>query len=141
MPGGRVYVINSPDLVLAVQRQPKKVSFWFIEATFAVGMGGLSKEAAKALQDNIHGEDDKSSLVMDAMRVIHQDLMPSQGLDQMSLGAAQKFAASVDVLTKNGTVEIELWKWINHELVASITDGVYGPKNPYRNPDIIDAFL
>ena len=141
MPGGRVYVINSPDLVLAVQRQPKTVSFWFIEATFAVGMGGLSKEAAKALQDNIHGEDDKSSLVMDAMRVIHQDLMPSPGLDQMSLVAAQKLAASVDVLTKNGTVEIELWQWINHELVASITDGVYGPKNPYRNPDIIDAFL
>lgn len=49
MPGGRVYVVKPPDLVLAVQRQPSKLSFWFLEAAFAVGMAGLTKEAAVAL--------------------------------------------------------------------------------------------
>ena len=72
MPGGRVYVINSPVLVLAVQRQPKTLSFWFLEATFAVGMAELSKEVKVALLENVHGEDERPSLFMDGMKVVHQ---------------------------------------------------------------------
>lgn len=64
LPGGRVYIINSPALVLAVQRQPKKLSFWAVEATFAVGLAGLSKYAEKELQDNVTGEEPRPSLFM-----------------------------------------------------------------------------
>ena len=42
MAGGRVYVVSSPDLVLSLQRQPKTVSFWFIEGKFTAMLGGMS---------------------------------------------------------------------------------------------------
>ena len=141
MPRGRVYVINSPDLVLAVQRQPKKLSFWFLEATFTVGMAGLSKEAATALQDNVHGDDDRPSLFMDGMRATHKELKPCEGLDQMSLTAVRKLATSIDRLAEDESIQMDLWHWVNRELIASTTDSVYGPKNPFRDHEIVDAFL
>ena len=141
MPGGKVYVINSPDLVLAVQKQPKKLSFWFLEATFTVGMAGLSKEAAVALQDNVHGEEGKPSLFMDGMKATHKELKPCEGLDQMSLTAVQELAASINILAVEESEPLDLWHWVHHELVKSTTDSVYGPKNPLRDPKMIDAFL
>lgn len=141
MPRGRVYVINSPDLVLAVQRQPKKLSFWFLEATFTVGMAGLSKEAAVALLENVHGEDDRPSLFMEGMRATQKELQPCEGLEQMSLIAVQKLAASIEMLPKDESTQLDLWHWVNRELIASTTDSVYGPKNPFRDPEVIEAFL
>lgn len=141
MPRGKVYVINSPDLVLAVQKQPKKLSFWFLEATFTVGMAGLSKEAAIALQDNVHGDDDRPSLFMDGMRATHKELKPCEGLDQMSLTAVRKLAASINRLIEDGPMQTDLWHWVEHEMIASTTDSVYGPENPFRNSEIVDAFL
>ncbi len=141
MPGGRVYVVNSPDLVLAVQRQPKKLSFWFLQVTFAVGMAGLSKEAAMALQDNVQGEDDRPSLFMDGMRATHKELKPCEGLDQLTLAAVQKLTQSMESFPSNGPVQMDLWYWVSHAMIASTTDSVYGPKNPFRDPNIVDAFL
>lgn len=141
MPGGKVYVINSPDLVLAVQRQPKKLSFWSLEATFTVGMAGLSKEAAAALQDNVHGENDQPSLFMDGMRATQKELKPCEGLDRMSLIAVQQLAASMARLCQSTTMQMDLWHWVNRELMASTTYSAYGPKNPFKDPDIVDAFL
>lgn len=134
-------MINSPDLVLAVQRQPKKLSFWFLEATFTVGMAGLSKEAAIALQDNVHGDDDRPSLFMDGMRATHKELKPCEGLDQMSLIAVRKLALSISRLVEDDSMQTDLWHWVEHELIGSTTDSVYGPKNPFRDPEIVNAFL
>ena len=49
MPGCRLYIVNSPDLVLSLQRRPNIVSFWFIEAHFTAGLGGMSRQAAEIL--------------------------------------------------------------------------------------------
>lgn len=141
MPGGRVYIVNSPDLVLAVQKQPKKLSFWFIEATFATGMAGLSKKAAKAIQENVHGDNGQSSLFMEGMMAMHRDLRPGDALDQMTFVAVQKIAASMSELGTEDGKPIELWNWVNHNFMASTTDSVYGPKNPFQDPEIAQAFL
>lgn len=101
-------MISSPDLVLAVQRQPKKLSFWVLEAAFLVGLAGLSKEAAVALQKNVHGDDDQPSLFMDGMRAMHKELKPCEGLYEMTLVAVQKLAASMDKFAKDGTMQVDL---------------------------------
>ena len=53
MAGGRVYVVSSPDLVLSLQRQPKTVSFWFIEGKFTAMLGGMSTDATDILLENV----------------------------------------------------------------------------------------
>ena len=43
MATGRLYVISQPNLVAEMQRIPKKISLWVIEAPFTARLGGMSK--------------------------------------------------------------------------------------------------
>ena len=141
MPNGRVYIINSPDLVLAVQKQSKKLSLWFIEATFAQRMAGLSDAAAKTLLDNVHGENGQPSLFSDGMLAMHRELRPSEKLDEMTSTAVQKLAASMSKLGTGDEASIDLWRWVSMNFMTSTTFSVYGLKNPFRNPELAQAYL
>lgn len=141
MPEGRVYVINSPDLVLAVQRQPKKLSFWLIQTSFAAGMAGLSQKAAKAFQENVLGEGSRPSLFGDGMSATQKMLKPCDELIHMTAVSTRKIPTSMDRFEEGTVGRIGLWSWVNHETILSITESVYGPNNPYRDPEVEQAFL
>ncbi|KAL8784395.1 MAG: hypothetical protein Q9213_003995 [Squamulea squamosa] len=141
MPSGRVYIVNSPDLAIAVQKHPKKLSFWFIEATFATRVAGLSKGATEAIQDNIHGENGQPSLFMDGMLAMHKDLKPSENLDRMIHTAVQKLAASMDMLSLDQGEPTELWGWVNMNFMTSTTHSIWGPRNPFQDPMVAQAYL
>jgi len=141
MPQKRVYIINSPELAVALQKVPQKLSFWLVEAIFTVGMAGLSKHAAVALQDNTLGTEDRPSLFMDGMMEFHKHLTPGDGLNEMTRASTDALAEALATqFAGNGTHSIELWAWIQRELTKSITRGVYGPKNPYSDPAVVEAF-
>ena len=59
----------------------------------------------------------------------------------MTLIAVQRLTSSMDRLAENGSVQIDLWSWVKHELMASTTNSVYGAKNPFRDLSVVDAFL
>ncbi|PVH86030.1 cytochrome P450 [Cadophora sp. DSE1049] len=142
LPGGRVYIINSPALVLAVQRQPKKLSFWAVEATFAVGLAGLSKHAEKEIQDNVTGEEPKPSLFMDAMQAMNQGLHPGEALDRMTkVGVDNLLTQSFEMFNHTGSTSIELYRWVNIAVTYAVTNGIFGPLNPFDNEELCDAFL
>ena len=128
-------------MVLAVQRQPTKLSFWLIQTSFAVRMAGLSQKAAKALRGNVLGEGSKPSLFGDGMLATHKLLKPCDELNQMTAVATRKITASMENFEKETVGPIELWSWVNHEMTLSITESVYGPKNPCRDPEVEQAFL
>ena len=109
MSGGRVYIVNSPDLVLEVQKQPTKLSFWFIEATFATGMAGLSMKAANAIRENVHSENGQPSLFMEGMMAMHRNLKPGEGLDKIKSAAVQKLVACMGELETEHGEPIDLW--------------------------------
>lgn len=143
MPGGRVYVINSPSLILALQKVPKKLSFWHVEATFTVGMAGLHGHAAKALTQNINGEEDIGgpSLFGEGMTKLHAGLKPGEVLQSITRDGVNRLASSIDKLGGQSDTVIELSQWITEEVMASITDSIYGPKNPFKDPAISKAFV
>jgi hypothetical protein len=142
MPKNRVYIINSSTLAVALQKLPKKLSFWFVEAIFTVGMAGLSKNAAQALHDNTLGTEDRPSLFMDGMMEFHKHLTPGEGLDEITRVSAKSLAESIgkQFVGKGATHSVELWTWIHKEMTMAITQGAYGPQNPYNDPEIADAF-
>ena len=50
MPGGRVYVVSSPDYISNIQKNPRDLSFWFIEASLTnqqddAGTGSVTPRA------------------------------------------------------------------------------------------------
>ena len=62
MPASKVYVVTSPDLILAVQRYPKALSFWYLGAMFGKRLTGISSEASQTIMTNVHGEEDGPSM-------------------------------------------------------------------------------
>ena len=55
--------------------------------------------------------------------------------------SAQKLAESMGRFEVGDAKPIELWSWVNHALMASTTGSVYGPKNPFKDPEIGNAYL
>ena len=73
MLNSQVYVVNSPELVLAVQRHPKTVSFWFIEAKFTAILGGMSRSASDKLLEHVEGTPGTRSLLLRHESHTHSD--------------------------------------------------------------------
>ncbi|PQE15686.1 cytochrome p450 protein [Rutstroemia sp. NJR-2017a BBW] len=141
MPGGRVYVINSAELVLAVQRVPKKLSFWDVEATFAVKMAGLDANAAKLMMHNASGVEEGESFFAEGMVDLQKQLKPSEKLTDITREAAKILACSIGALEEQGAKRVDLGAWVVQEIMASVTTSYYGPKNPFKDPEAAQAFL
>ncbi|KAJ8113589.1 hypothetical protein OPT61_g4315 [Boeremia exigua] len=131
MPGGRVYVVNSPDYVSNIQKNPRDLSFWFIEASLTKNLGGSSDKANIILLENARGDKGSNSLVVDGMKVTHK-AMTGEALDILSLAAINRAKRAIDN-SINSSVEIELWDWSQHVFSLAVSSSVYGPENPYEN--------
>ena len=141
MLNGQVYVVNSPELVLAVQRHPKTVSFWFIEAKFTAILGGMSPSTSDKLLEHVEGAPGTRSLLVEGMKVTHQAMMPGKELDRMMETAVQTMASSLDRFgASNGARGIDLWSWVQNEVTITTTESVYGSMNPYRDPEVASSF-
>ncbi|MCJ1394809.1 hypothetical protein MMC18_007689 [Xylographa bjoerkii] len=141
MAGGRIYVLNSPELVLSVQRLPKRMSFWFIEANFTAKLGGMSKEAGDKLLKNLHDDQEGPSVFLEGMKAMHKATMPSEGVDQMVRVTAEMTSTDMSKLDLNPNARrIDLWDWVQHTMTIATTQSIYGPRNPYLDPEVEYGF-
>lgn len=131
MPGGRVYIVNSPDYISTIQKNPRELSFWFIEASLTKNLGGISDKANAILLENARGEKGSNSLVVEGMKVTHK-AMTGDALDTISLAAINRAKRAInDSINLGG--EVELWDWAQHVFSLAVSSSVYGPENPYEN--------
>ena len=136
-----MYVVNSPNIVRAVERQPKTISFWYVEAKATSRIGGMSKEANKKLLENLQGVHGKESLLLKGLDETHKVMKPGNGITPMVSIAAQTAAGHMEELeTNSSSRRIDLWEWVRHEITVATTEAVYGPTNPYRDTDVEHAF-
>ena len=134
-------MVNSPDLVLSLQRQPKTVSFWFIEAKFTALLGGMGKEASGRLLENLQVKHCGNNLLIEGLKATHQVMMPGDELDRMIRVACQNVAMALDGFQSSSNASrIDLWQWVRHEITTITTSSVYGPLNPYCDTEVETAF-
>jgi hypothetical protein len=138
--GGKVHVISSSNLVHSLHRQPKVVSFWFLEAQFTTKLGGMSESSTKKLVDNLSPESNHPSLLIEGLKVTQQALSPHAGMDQMLRVAADTTKNRLDGMLKRLGTTIDLWAWTQHEITVITTESVYGPANPYRDAAVEAGF-
>ncbi|KAI9649219.1 hypothetical protein NHQ30_001787 [Ciborinia camelliae] len=138
LPGVRLYVVNSPSLIPAVQRQYKDLAFPPLEAKGAMSVCGTSKITNDILNTNINGEEGDWGYSMTFYKAIHKPLAPGPDLDAMNRVMAQKVAASIDGIKGQRTVP--LFDFIKREIAIATTDSVYGPQNPFKDPAVADGF-
>ncbi|KAI0197471.1 cytochrome P450 [Astrocystis sublimbata] len=142
MPGQKMYVITTPDLVQLAQKQHKTLAFPPIAAKFASTVCGASKAAQDILAQNVNGDEGDHGLSMESNTAMHAALQPGADLDDMNRAMIQGIAASLDELqpAKEETRRLGLSAWLTKVVTEATTRSVYGPLNPYDDPEIVDAF-
>lgn len=140
--GRKTYVVNSPDLIAAVQKNAKTLTFNPFVSFMSPRVFGVGEEAMAIVNENIGGEKGNWGLLSDTSSGMHSALAPSESLNWMTRVMLTKMTEYVDPLaaSKDGE-EIDLYKWIRKAMTVSSTEAVYGPKNPFNHdPDLEAAF-
>ncbi|KAI1459617.1 cytochrome P450 [Annulohypoxylon moriforme] len=137
LPGTRLYVVNSITLIPVVQRQFRALSFTAIEAAVAKNVIGVSKTTNDIISSNLTVDE---GYLMSFSRYIHPTLNAGSSLDTMNRRAVQVIADSLEEWANGGPVTVKMFHWIRHELVNATTESVYGPHNPFRDPEMEKAW-
>lgn len=136
LPFSRMYIVNATELIPALQKQWRTVSFAALAAD-AGHVVGLSKEGNEILHRDLTSEHGFSSswpkYIMSAMG-------PGNDLDSINRASVEIFAKDMDKMRANGTTKTGLWKWAREIMVKSTTEAVWGPENPYRDTAVAEAW-
>ncbi|GAB1317462.1 hypothetical protein MFIFM68171_07672 [Madurella fahalii] len=140
MPGNRIYVVNSTSLIPVVQRQFRVLSFNALEASIAQDVIGVSKPVQEIIARDVSRDE---GYLMSFPKYIHPAVHAGPHLDAMNKKAVEVLAEALDQHAKNskGSPKVKLFTWIRHELMLATTDSVYGPHNPYRDPNMEEAWF
>ena len=142
MPGQKMYIVATPNLIQTIQKQPKVLAFPPIEAKFANQICGTSAEAHKILMTNVNGEEGDWGLSMESYEAMRAALKPGVALDEMNRLMVDDIAASLHNLISNANekVQIQLSSWLRDKVTAATTNSVYGPQNPFKAKRVADGF-
>ena len=142
MPGQKMYIVTKPELIQAIQKQPKALAFPPIEAKFATKVCGSSEEAHRILMKNVNGDEGDWGLSMETYAGMRAALYPGPGLDHMNRVMIQNIAASLNSLkpSSGSRTKIGLAQWLRRSVTEATTNSVYGPQNPFQNLEVVDAF-
>ncbi|THV54588.1 hypothetical protein BGAL_0024g00540 [Botrytis galanthina] len=142
VPGVKMYIVNTTELIQAVQKLHKKLAFPPISAKFANQLCGVSRKAREVLAVNVNGDEGDWGLNMEATHVMKMATAPGPGLDAMNRVMVGIVAESLDGLIGEGkeSVEIGLHAWLRALITMATTESIYGPRNPYRDVKVQDSF-
>lgn len=132
-----MYIVNSPSLITSIQAQFRSLSFTALEANIAANLLGCEKPTIDIIGRDVNKD---GGYLMSFPKYVHGALSAGPALDAMNRRAIQVIAGSLDTLAQKKTTEIQLWQWVRHELLMASTEGVYGPKNPFRDPEMEKAW-
>ncbi|KAI1180212.1 cytochrome P450 [Nemania sp. FL0916] len=136
LPFFRIYVVNSTDLITLLQKQWRIISFAAIVAD-AGGHVGMSMEAVKIMRDNITSEHGFS---VSWPRFIMPAMAPGKDLDAMNKAAIKAFTTETEKLRAKGRSIVGLGEQSRQAMVTATTEAVWGPQNPYRDAEVINAW-
>lgn len=139
VPGGRIAIVATPDLLSHVDKNPKAIAFAPIAALVIDKLSGLSRSGSKVVLDKLMGEDKMDGYMNAVMKDIHVTLAPGPHLEAITTQVAHDLNGSIRKL-HGKTTRINLLQWFRHEFGLSSTNGIYGPENPFKDPKVEAGF-
>ena len=131
----KAYIVSSTELMQAVQRNHKTLSFEPLLTFSASNMAGIkSKKTINLLREEASGGEGLNQKIMHAM----YPKLIGEPLDRMNLRMIRLLRASLDQLGESSTVD--LYRWCRDAITAASTDATYGPLNPYSDKEVSEAF-
>lgn len=138
MLSGKVYIVTSPDLVNAVNRNSKKIAFNPFVAMLGKRITGHDEGTSQIVQHNLNGEHGPG-YVIDVHDRIVASLAPGKNLQQTTKAMLYQLSAYFEALTPNA--EINLFEWTRYTVTMCSTRALYGTENPFnKNTKFVDAF-
>ena len=128
MLSSKTYIVTSPELITAVNRNSKTLAFNPFIAMIGKRMTGHDDTTSKIVQHNLNGENGPG-YVIDVHDGQLTALAPGEHLDELLgplLDAIEKFLVKL----KDGS-EVELFAWSRKLMTVSSTAAIYGPTNPF----------
>ena len=138
MLSGKVYVVTSPDLVGAVNRNSKALAFNPFIAQLGKRITGHDEATSQIVQHNLNGEHGPG-YVVDIHDGIVAALAPGKSLEKMTGVMLQEASNYLQALEKEDG--IDLFMWTRQMVTMCSTRAIYGSKNPFNgNPKFENAF-
>lgn len=139
--GSRIYVINTPQLITAVQKNFKVLTFQKITDKFS-GLICDTSEHAKDVQKKQHDLWAEGKVAESGNHKSYKVLSPGIPLDEMNRTMIASLAGEVEKAFQGGaeSVQVGLYQWLKDIVTIATTDGVYGAKNPYRDPKVSEDY-
>jgi len=136
----RIYVTNSTDLLNAVQRAAKTVSFRPFGRLTVERFSEASRETLDLCDAGGEYEGD-GTFVRQVDMAMHKALSPGPALDKMNLDTALEVVRCLDELGDEPVGQsVDLYAWVKDAISIASTRGTYGPMNPYQFKGARDAF-
>lgn len=133
----KVYVVISPDLVSAVRRSHRTMSFDPLIARTAKCVGGIKGPGLELLSEKVA---QGGGLGYETMVTLRGTLL-GEGLDQLNGTMIGCLRRSMEELRKTGLERsVDLYDWCTLVMTVATTDAVYGPLNPYKRKSVRDAY-
>ena len=130
-----MYIVTSPNLIVACHRRSKIVSF----APYVVEFGkrilaGSAHSVGLLSEDLLEEKDPHGSLRPETMASMHRALVPGERLDRMMRETLRSSKGFLDASVSEGqTASVPLFQWVKQFMTIAGTDAVYGAeKNPFR---------
>ncbi|PYI02046.1 cytochrome P450 [Aspergillus sclerotiicarbonarius CBS 121057] len=130
----KTYLVTSPTLLQAIQRNRKYLSFDPFVSMTLERMAGIRGPILELFREKESGGQGLGHDVVHAM----QPTLTGRPLDRMNERMARMLLPLVNELA--GLPTVDLHDWCRRVITAASTDASYGPLNPYQDPRIEKAF-
>ena len=138
MLNGKVYIVTSPDLVNAVNRNSKKIAFNPFIAILGKRITDHDEDTSQIVQHNLNGESGPG-YVTDVHDCTVVSLAPGNDLQQTTKAMLSHISTYFNKLTTD--VEINLFEWTRYTVTMCSTRALYGTENPFnRNSRLVESF-
>ena len=79
---------------------------------------------------------------MEMHTAMRMALSPSTDFNNTNQQLMKNIAGSLNNFQMSGqrSVKVGLSKWLRHNITEAATNAVYGPKNPFGDQGVVDAF-
>lgn len=139
----RIYVVCSLDLVLAVQKDTKRLPLNPFIASYIPRIFDIGKEDLEAITLNHDSSQGDWGFLPDTHHKSFSTLTPGSNMDWMLQSALGSAINSLNLLqkeAKNGK-KMNLWGWTSKTIGLASTESVYGTENPFKHePELLDDF-
>jgi len=139
----RTYIVSSADLVAAVERNQKTISFFPFVSAMSPRLFDIPRHGSTMdiINQNINKDQGDWGLVHETSKGMHASMSPGLNLDKMNRNMLHIMEEYFNELSAEGEATVDLFEWIRPRVTVASTEAIYGPGNPFkRQPDLGNDF-